>query len=431
MIISNIKESGSNNILKWAINNGADIKNDIQLQSIINDETFYIVQIDDVNFFELFRLSQMYREKLRIVDEKKYDLPPRKELFQLFNGHHIPDPENKPDEKVPLHELVEYSCQQFINLALQMNSDSDIIRPETVRLFFPMICRRFDVQIPVSFMDIVGTIPDEDQTRKLFNSEYPDNLNQYVIESENNVKNLLYIGLMKSTSIIRYDDHYDQLLKVTKYSPLKKVNTNKLWKARMSGFFKYDNISRGEVRCSLFQPNKITVADNLKRMSRIKTPLKVDFVVQMPLQYMQILLNSFSREELNITYESSMSAIIDSGIHFNDFISHEWDENTENEEEKNAILQYNNAIETYQNRINEVNNIVLNTIPIMLTNDGDVDVTATFAMLPAIYSAKAVITINMQYADKYMRHFDPTIVEMFQELLEVCESIQEDINKSK
>jgi hypothetical protein len=59
MNISSIRESGSNNLLKWAIDNRADLKNNIPLASLINDELFYLVNIDGMNFYEVFRLTQL------------------------------------------------------------------------------------------------------------------------------------------------------------------------------------------------------------------------------------------------------------------------------------------------------------------------------------------------------------------------------------
>lgn len=432
MVITNIRESGTSNVLKWAISNGADIKSDIQLQSIINDETFYLMTIKDVNFLELFRLTQMFREKVRVIEEKKADVPIRKELREMFQGDFVEDPENEPDKKVPLHELVEYSAQTFLNLAMQMNADSDIIRPETVRLFIPMLCRRFDVQIPVGFLDFISGIRTSEEAARIFTTDYPNTLISEVVEAEeSNVRNMLYLNLMKATSIIRLDQRYDQLVKMTKYTPLRKAPAGNLYKFRMTGFFKYDNISRGETRCSMFHPNKSEMAQAMKKLSHLTTPLKVEFVVQLPIQYMQLILNAFSREELGITYESSMSSIIDGGIEFHDFVTHNYDENSEDPDEQAKITEYNNSIEAYQTRITEANQAVLSTIPILINNPTDVDITGAFSLLPAIYSTKAIFTLNMDHIQKYASHFDPTIATMFQEMIAVCQSLQEDINRNR
>ena len=49
MKITKITESGTNNLLRWAIQNGADIKNDSALQAHINDQTIYLVTNQNVN----------------------------------------------------------------------------------------------------------------------------------------------------------------------------------------------------------------------------------------------------------------------------------------------------------------------------------------------------------------------------------------------
>ena len=84
MKITSITESGSNNTLLWAISNGADIKSDIPLQSIINDELFFLVRLEDVNMFELFRLTQHFRNKLRIINEHMAAIPDDSDLINRF-----------------------------------------------------------------------------------------------------------------------------------------------------------------------------------------------------------------------------------------------------------------------------------------------------------------------------------------------------------
>lgn len=434
MTISNITEAGANNILRWAINNGADIKGDEPLQSLINDETFYFITLENVNFLELFRLTQLYREKIRVIEEKRADIPPRSEMVDKFQGEISEDPENNPEKKVPIYELAEYAAQNFINLAIQMQADSDIIRPETVRLFLPMISRRFNVQIPFSFIDLISMITAEEATQ-LFSNEYPNNLTAVLLEGEfSNFSNMLYLGLMRQTSILRYNQRYDKMVQMTKYGFLKNAASSRLWKHKMISFSKYDNIARGEIRCSMFQPDKISMGNNMKRMANINTPLKVDFVVQLPIQHMQELLNIFTREELPVSYESSMSAIIDAGIDFHDFITYGYDEESEDPAEQAKITEYNNSIQAYETRINEANQIALNTIPIAIQNPEQVDITSAFALLPSIYSAKAVFTINTEYADKYITNgnkVNPMFGEMFQDMLSICSGLQENIKGSK
>lgn len=430
MEITNIRESGANNLLMWAINNGADIKDDTQLQSIINDELFYLVTLNDINFMELFRLTQMYREKLRILTEKKAMLPPRNEIVSLFSGSYVLDPKD-PETKSPMYELVEGVIESFINLALQMGNDDDIIKPSALRLFLPMISRKFDVQIPVSFIDLMDSI-SPDESERLFTSEYPATLNDIIEAEVHGFKTKLTLGFLKGTSIIKYNQRYDKYLRITRYSPLKTCKNEKLYKYGILGFWKYDETSRAEVRCSLFNPNNELLGATLKRLSKLRTPLHIDFAIQLPIQYMQMLENSFDQDTLKVSYEASMATIIDGGIVYNDFITQELTDENDPAVVK-AYEDYTNNINAYRVRIAESNQLLLNAIPLLLDGDdnNDVDVTSVFAMLPSIYMTKAVVSLNLDHTKKYLSHYDPVIVEMFSDMLDVASSITSDINKEK
>lgn len=427
MNIKNIKEAGANNILMWAISSGANIKSDQQLQSLINDETFYQVTMSNVNFFEVFRLTQMYREKIRLMGEQKADMPPRSELVQLFNGSIATDPENS-DERSPLYPYVENVIGRFIDLALQMGTDDDIIPTSSVRMFLPMISRKFDIQIPVSFIDLVESISPEESER-IFTSEYPKTLQKIVDNKLHSFNTIINMAFLRATSILKYNKRYDKYLGITKYSPLKLYRKNTLYKFGVIGFNKYDAINRTEVRANLFNANQHTVGSTLKRLNRIPSPLCVDFAVQMPIQYMQILLNSFDREALNVSYESSMSTIIDDGIIYDDFITKEF--NTE--DDSNTTDDHNNSISAYRVRISEANEILIRTIPLLLSDmeNNDVDITSVFSLLPSIYMTKAVITVKLEYSSKYISHYDPVISSMFSDMLNMASDILEDIAKSK
>jgi len=427
MQLTNIKESGTNNILMWAIANGADIKNDPALQSIIRDELSYIVTISDINFFELFRLTQLYRDRLRIIDEKQAEMPTRSELHKLFNGVYKVDLEDRSKD-IQLSELVEYCGDMFINLAMQMNVDDDIISPSTVRMFLPMISRKFTIQIPVEFTDILNSM-SEDESNQIYNNDYPNTLNTIIESDTHGVKTALQLAIIRATSIIKYNKQYDKYVKIIKYNPLKTCINNKLYKFSLLGFYKRDNVSRGEIRIDLFNPNRENMTNALHYMSKINSPLKLEFAIQLPIQYMQMLENSFSDDLLTIAYESSMSNIIDSGLIFDDFITSDYDEESEDETERTKAIEHNNEISAYKVRITEANQRTLNAMPILLSSEGDVDVTSVFSMLPSIYTTRAVIRIDMN--NKPLTHYDPIIDEMFKEIYKVSYSIIEDINKAK
>lgn len=424
MKITNIVQTGAADLLMYAIAHNADIKSDQALQSMISAETCYLMTISDVNFLELFRLAQRYREKLKIMDEKPAAVPDKAVLDQKFNGTYTdPDDENK---KVPLSDFVTYASTQFVNLALQMSADDDIIRPDAARMFFPMISRSFDVQIPVSFMDIMAGIGSSDECDKLFNADYPGNLNTIIVEAESSgIRNHLMLSLMMATSIIRYEKQYENLIKMTKYFPLKTVKTNKLYKFAICGFHKYDNISRGEIRCTMFHPDKKIMASNMKKMANLSTPLKVDFCVQMPIQYMVSVLNAFGPDQLDVNFDASMSSIIDGGLVFDDFIMKSYDE------ESDEAIEYENAVSAYKTRINEANQVALNTLPILLKSDGDIDITGAFSILPSIYTTKAVFTIDTEKMDGLKSHIDDNIASMFSDMCDTANGLRVGLGSAK
>lgn len=425
MKINDIIECGSSSILKWAIHNEADIKSDMSLQAIINSDTFYQVRLEDVNMLELFRLSQLYREKVHVIEEKRADVPPATELKKMFPGSIKIE-----NEDAVASEIVEHSCNMFINLALQMNADDDVIRHESARLFLPMLSRRFIVDVPLSFTDLVAAFKTPDDARLLFNANYPANLrdiflnDEYLTGEAGNdielVRNIIMLYFAKGTSVVKYDEHYEQLLRLVKYAPLRKCSNDKLYKFRMSAFSKYNNITRGETRCSMFNITKADLTSSIQKINKIDSPLHIDYVVQIPIHYMNIIENTYTAEELPIAYESSITSIVEGDLNFNDFVSPEFDENTD----EDKIEQHKNAIQLYRNRISEARQTTVNAIALLLQSDNDIDATSTFALLPSIYTTKAVVTLKMEYADIYLAHYDPVVRTMFAEMIEFADTIK-------
>lgn len=432
MRITNIRESGSNATLMWAINNGANVKSDTPLVSVCNDELVYLVTLADVNFLELFRLTQLYREKLRIVDMHPIAMPDRAELSKQFNGNYeVAGTEDQETQKAPLGQLVELAITPFMNVAKQMGVDNDIISPNAEIMFIPMICRKFDVQIPVAFYSVISAMTD-DEANAVYNAEYPATL-QKIIETEvHGVKTAITMDFIKTTQIPQYNTRYNQYLHMLKYAPLKKAKGKGLCKFSLLGFHKYDNMSRGDVRVNLLPtpPTAEQFGTMLKRLATLTTPLMVDFAVSMPLQYMQVLENVFSREDLIINYEASMTTILDGNLVYEDFNIPQYGEDMSPEQHDN-LERVNNAITAYKVRIGEANQCVLNALPTILDNEGDVDITGAFAMLPSIYTTKAVLTLDVSKAKKYMDVSDPVLSEMFRDIFQTANGIMADINKAK
>lgn len=417
MKLESIKQAGSPNLLKWAIDNKADFLSFKSIVDMIGNESFYLVTISDVNFFEVFRLVQVYREKLRIIERKPAYIPSTEEMKKYFPGE-VSTPDKS--ESMELAEMAKLTAETFMNIALQMNADDDIISSNVTQLYSSMISLKYIVQFPISFQDFISAFKNSDELNEVFNEKYPDTLNT-IFESKvgQNIKMLLQILFVRNTSIIKYDTKTEQLLEAVKYSPLQKIKFgNKLYRYALSSFYKYDNISRSEVRCTIFKADKATMAKTMEHMKKLPTPIKVSFVIQIPIYYMMMIENSFSKAELSVSYESSMSSIIAENIRISDFITNERiDPNSED------VVERENAISAYKSRIEEANASLLSLVSILIAPEHECDITNTFALLPAAYTAKAIITVDSTYEEKYTHHFDPVVSSLFKELMTIANSI--------
>ena len=270
----------------------------------------------------------------------------------------------------------------------------------------------------------------EDEAAALFTEEYPNTLNTIIENKTHSFNTSICLGFVKSTSIIRYDKRYDKYIQTTKYYSINK-KTNKLYKFGLLGFSKFDPISKGEISCSMFQPDMNSFGHTLKRLSMLNSPLEIDFAVQLPIQYMQILQNSFDPDVLKISYDSSMANIIDSDLVYDDFITYDYNPKEETEEEAAEREAHTNKIDGYKVRISESNNLTMGVINKVLESKEDVDITGAFAMLPSIYTTRAVLRINLKYANDYKNHYDPIIHNMFNDMLNIANGVTADIVKSK
>lgn len=411
MNISSIRESGSNNLLKWAIKNNADLRNNTPLASLINDELFFLINIDDVNLYEVYRLTQLYRNKLRVLTVNSNKMPPDAQLNEIFL------PENT--------DLVKETIDHFISLTAQMVSDSDIIEEGFPKLFIPMITSTFNIQIPLSFIDILEVL-SEDECNKLFSADYPLTLNSITNEDEYvMLKSAIYISVERNTQDIKYNNKYEKLLNVTKYFPLK-IDNKQIYKCGLVGFSKFDNIARSQVKCNLFNADKDDIDSKMKQMSRIKTPLELEFAIQLPIYYMNILEASYYPEDLIITYRSSMANIISNGMVFNNFKFNEDDpESSETE------------ITAYRVRISEANHKLLQTLEKLIkineTNRGIFDTTANgiFTLLPPVYLTNAIITIDYENIPQFTNSSDNVISSLFKNIENIANGINDEIQYTR
>ena len=269
MKIKSIYEAGCNNTLKWAISKGISLETNSAILNLIEDETYYIVRLSDVNMLEVFRLVQTFREKLRIIAENMAEIPSDEDLSSEFPGT-LENTDNSTTT-LKVSEYVKMTMEQFINIAQQMQSDDDIIDSSMIRLFLPMLTRKYEVQFPISFMQLFSSLK-HDEIVELFTPQYPENLESFIFDSgHNGITYFIQLMFAKLTSIVKCDNKYTSMLKNIKYASLNKVQTDKLYRYKLSGFWKYDNVNRSQVKYSMFNVNKNELSNKMKTLSRIQT----------------------------------------------------------------------------------------------------------------------------------------------------------------
>lgn len=432
MKITNIEETGCNDILRWAIENEVNLQGEPEMINLINNETSYNITFSDINLFELFRLVQLFRNKLRIIEEKDFI----KEfdngyLESLFGGNfHMDEDDNiQVGGDVPVASLVNKSLQSLTNLAIQMSTDNDIIRLGTARMYLPMLSRRFDVSIPIDFGSFLTTMETPDDYNRIFNKDYPNTLVKEIDQDNSSILRAIFYKFVRSVTMVKYSDKYEQLLKLIKYVPLQ-INSseNKLYKIGRLGFRKYDSHTHSDIGCSLF--NRLPTdqwIQKTKQIGLLESKLNIDFAVQIPIQLMMQIENALDSNILPIRYESSIQSIIENGLAFSNFNS-----SNDLELDEEAEINFNNDIEAYTNRISEANQLTLNTISLLLKDDMHNDENSAFALLPSMYVTNAVFTINMEHKDLYLDTFTSDLIRpMFKEMIELGNSLAYDMSKTK
>ena len=238
---------------------------------------------------------------------------------------------------------------------------------------------------------------------------------------------MLMLGFPKATSVIKYNKQYEKYLNVLKYRKIETTKTNQLYNIRLDGFFKVNPVTRAIVKSSLFNANKAEMSNTLKVLATTQDTLKVEFMVQLPLQYMQSLLNDFSTDEIGVQYESTMSNILSNGIGKLNFITYD-NEGTEDEEK---IKARETRLTGYRTRIKECLSIALNTIQALITSDTDADSNSIFALLPVLYRANALVTIDLQYEKEYLEYSgNPEVASMLKDMVDMANQVVSNINNS-
>lgn len=399
MKVTKIVESGTNNLLQWAIRNNANIKNNLPLASLINDELVYLATIEDVNFYELYKLTQMYRTHLKVCGINRSKMPTIGALESAF-----------PNKSEAVRKTLEMSN----GLIAQMNSDSDIIPSAGTRLFIPMIMMTYTVQIPWSFIDFISTLTDE-EAAKVFSTDYAQQLDNILVTIPNTGYGILN-AIVRNVQNTRYNPKYEKLVKVTKYSTLQEY-PEQLFQIGLVGFSKFNVLTHGETRCNMFEAEHRTFTDNMKAMARLSSPLMVDVAIQLPLFYMQILESSYFPEDVRISYRSSIDNILDNGMTYNNFVGIE---------DSNNVAR----IDNYRVRITEANLENLTMIK-DLTTDKESDPVSTFALLPPLYRTNAVLTIDADKIDELTHNSDLVVSALFEHIREIINQVKNNLEDVK
>lgn len=417
MIITDIKESNSSNILKWALSNEADIKNDLSLLNFINDEMEYLVCIDDINFLELYNLTSYYRDDVRVIMRHPSDGYQLDYLKTIFPGKITIN-----DNEVDIAEFIDYGIHKFTDLSLQLKADTLNMDPSISLMFIPMINRKFTVQIPVKFIDLV-MMSTPKEYENMF-SNYPDSLSSIINSNEIGFKQKLMMELVKIMDVKSYDKRLIQYLEITKYKALNNHGENKTYYSpELLSFYKKDFVSKKKNYCSLFKSTNIDMINEMKLMRMNRSDLEVEFAVQMPMEFMQLLMNSYNNNLLEIKFPSSFQMIIKNAFNFEYVIS----------SRINSSVNIPYVVGLYRNRMQEAYEENLNIINILLNEYKNIDVSknSIAALFPSIYTTKAILKFNTKNIPLFMENSNPFIKHMFSEIDGIISNLKGDIAKAK
>ena len=399
--LGSLVESGCSNVLNWAIKGKANLKDNVPMVSLINDETFYLLTIEGVNFYQLFRLTQNYRNKLRIIENTGMEMPEKDYLVGCFGPEHV-------DEAYG-------AIKAFVDIATQMQTDTDIIPENVSHLFIPMIARKYSVQIPIDFVDILDMLSDDpgedgSEYSRVFNTTYPATL-ENIWTLAPGVRHQILTRLIQMTGNIVYNPKYMKLIEMSKYAALQ-AHDGKPYKTGLVGFKKYNPMTRGEVKHNIFQSAEETLTNTAKVLNSLKTPLEVSVAVQLPIFQMQQLEASYYPEDLIISFRSSIHGIVANGIIWDDFIIDET-----NEETKAAISNYKMRISTAHLQLVEV---IQKILSIESYTNSEI-----FSMLPPIFMTNAVLTFPVGMIEEFANHKDLMISSMFKvEIAKIISSVE-------
>jgi len=427
MIIKSIDIAGATNTLRYAISKGIPIFNNQAIVNLIESEMYFMVTYADVTMLETFLFAQKYRDNMWILKSDQPEMPDDDELSVVFTGEVMSDDKQS---KVKTFELAKTAIDQFLSIYKQMLSDFDIIQPGVAIEFAPMISRRYEIRIPVPFSLVLGTFQDEDSFKEFFSILNTNGNNEIVTSSKySGLMNTLSTLFVRNTSIPIYDKAFVALVNAIKYGSLNRVQSDKLYRYKLIGVNKRNREKSEDYFSSMFNTTKDELQANVNNMTRFAGVPRANFAVELPVQNMLKLLNSFSSEELPVNFMSSMKQMVDMIEYLlnniqNGIVNPSLDLSNP---EAPALVEVKNRVDAYITRINEATGIMLTAIQKMIElPDQKCDVTSIFALLPSIVLTRAVIEVSDENIGKLMyRQDDPVNIAMFNDISLIIESIDD------
>lgn len=439
MQIQKVEIQGNDNFLRYAIKNHADLYNDYDLLDFINGDTIVMVTLDDINFYELHRLTHFYRKKIRVIEECPIGDVSLDYFEQIIPGE---IQSKTTGEVIKLAQIAKDACDGFMNIALQMEADEDIIPSWAGRLFIPMIYRRFKVMVPISFFELIKALQGSRIANVFEDENYQEKLAHALFTSEGlEVLNKLLIGFSALIYNNLDSNHTTQLAKIFLFQGLGSNKSNKLYHYTPIGFSRYNEFTGLEHRVRFFNGNPEKISEDIKVISNLDTPLRVQFAVELPIHQLQVLERTFTQDELEVDYLSSPSELIQTPIRFDDFIIPESTLDSDSRKSQDSIVHHRAAISAYRDRIKLASDntiaasaIVLNpgaeTRSSLITPSGS----TVIALPPAIATIRGSVSLKplngTSNISKYTSVNDDLNKSMLSEMIQTVAEINESLRQT-
>lgn len=418
MKLVDIAESNSSSILKWAIDHNAKFKKDLGLADIISDDMHYILTFDDVNFLELYRLTEIYRTKLKIIRTNEIRKPSDQYFEETFQGIN--------DKGISFGTIAKAGIEKYINIIKQIDANRKKGNFESLidNLLIPMICRTFSIQIPFRFIDLIFAASDQ-ELNSIFNNMYPETLNSLIDRGGLGFENQLILKIIKTIGIKPYEPKTVKYLDITKFNFLKKNNKeHKFYDPVLLSFEKKSKLTGKIIKFSFFKSNQEELKMTLKRLKKMTEPFEFEFAIQIPLEYMQQIMNNYSSDIIDIRYVSSFEMITGRGFDYNQIVK---------------IRDYENEIDEpidlYGARLHEaalentaaVTELFKNALG--TTRDQIISLIDIFSLLPSVYTTQITIKVSAEDFKKLMNETNPFIKSIFIKMSQQLNLLKNDIDK--